>query len=100
MRASATALLSLITSIVGMTTGPIVTGSLSDIFAERAFAGGDYAATCGQGSPAAAMADACRIASADGIRTALIIVVCLCWWAALHYVLAARSIRAELAPRG
>lgn len=90
MRASATAILSLLMSIIGMTTGPIVTGWLSDLFAARAFTGGDYAILC----PAAG--DACRVASAEGIKMALILVVTLFWWAALHFFLAARTVRAEL----
>lgn len=94
MRASATAILSLIMSIVGMTTGPVITGWLSDHFAAEAFKAGDYAALCpGAGT---ALADACRIASASGIKTALIIIVTLFWWAALHFYLASRSIKAEL----
>jgi MFS family permease len=97
MRASATAILSLITSIVGMTTGPVITGWLSDHFAQQAFKAGDYAALCpGAGT---ALADACRVASASGIKTALIIIVTLFWWAALHYFLAARTVKAELAAK-
>jgi MFS family permease len=97
MRASATAILSLIMSIVGMTTGPVITGWLSDLFAARAFTLGDYATAC----PAlvgSGLADACRVASASGIRTALIIIVSLFWWASLHFFLAARSIRDDLKP--
>lgn len=90
MRASATAILSLLMSIIGMTTGPIVTGWLSDLFAARAFTGGDYSTLC----PAAG--DACRVASAHGIKMALIIIVTLFWWAALHFFLAARTVRGEL----
>lgn len=99
MRASATALLSLITSIVGMTTGPIVTGWLSDVFAARAFTLGDYSDLCGQAASAPAMIAACQTASSSGLRTALIIVVSLFWWAALHYLLAGRTLKRELAAR-
>ncbi len=95
MRASATAILSLIMSIVGMTTGPVFTGWLSDLFAARAFTLGDYAALC-PGTAHTALADACRIASASGIKMALIIVVSLFWWAALHFFLAARTLKPEL----
>lgn len=97
MRASATALLSVVMSLVGMTTGPVVTGWLSDLFAAQAFAAGDYV-LCSTEGRAADLADACRVASAAGIRNALVVIVTLFWWASLHYVLAARSIRAELAP--
>jgi len=94
MRASATALLSVVMSLVGMTTGPVVTGWLSDLFAANAFAAGGYAVACK--TPAADLADACRVASAVGIRNALVVIVTLFWWASLHYLLAARSLRAEL----
>ncbi len=97
MRASATAVLSLIMGLVGMTTGPVITGWLSDLFAARAFSLGDYAVMCRGG--AAATIDACRVASASGIRTALIIIVSLFWWAGLHFFLAARSVRQELSAR-
>ncbi|MBU1374717.1 MAG: MFS transporter [Alphaproteobacteria bacterium] len=95
MRASATALLSVVMSLVGMTTGPVVTGWLSDLFAARAFTLGDYAA-CSADGGAADLTEACRVASAVGIRNALVVIVTLFWWASLHYLLAARSIRAEL----
>ncbi len=97
MRASATAILSLLMSIIGMTTGPIVTGWLSDHFAQQAFALGDYAAICPTVAKGTALADSCRIASAEGIRNALVIVVTLFWLAALHFFLAARSVKKELA---
>jgi hypothetical protein len=84
-------------SLVGMTTGPVVTGWLSDLFAANAFAVGDYATACK--APAADVADACRSASALGIRNALVAIVTLFWWASLHYLLAARTLRTELAAR-
>lgn len=96
MRATATAILSLIMSIVGMTTGPVLTGWLSDMFAARSFSLGDFATLCPTAAPKTELGDACRVASATGIRTALIIIVTLFWWAALHYFLAARNIRKEL----
>jgi predicted MFS family arabinose efflux permease len=97
MRASATALLSVVMSLVGMTTGPVVTGWLSDLFAAQAFTLGDYAA-CATDGRTAELTEACRVASAAGIRNALVVIVTLFWWASLHYLLAARSIRAELKP--
>jgi MFS family permease len=99
MRASATALLSLIMSMVGMTTGPVITGWLSDHFASAAFKAGEFAAVCPGIAPGEALATACRVASSDGIRTALIIIVSLFFWAALHFFLAARSMKRELAPK-
>lgn len=69
MRASATAILTLTMSVLGMTLGPITAGWFSDIFAAQAFAG-DYAARCGEATTAAA----CAAASAQGLRTALVTV--------------------------
>lgn len=94
MRATATAVLSLTMAMLGMTLGPIVTGWLSDHFAARAFTGGDYAVLCK--APVAALADSCRMASADGIRMALIIVVTLFVWAGVHFLLAARHMKKDL----
>lgn len=96
MRASATALLTLTMSVLGMTVGPILTGWLSDLFAARSFAG-DYAAAC-QGQAAAA--ELCRAASSQGLRQALIAVVSLYALAGVHFLLAARSLRRELAQPG
>ena len=53
MRASATAILTLTMSVLGMTLGPITAGWFSDIFAAQAFAC-DYAARCGEATTAAA----------------------------------------------
>jgi hypothetical protein len=44
----------------------------------------------------ATLADACRDASATGIRQALMIMALLCLWSAVHYVLAARTLRRDL----
>lgn len=96
MRATATAVLSLVMSIVGMTTGPVITGWLSDMFAAQSFTLGDFAALCPGATPKTELGEACRTASASGIRTALIIIVTLFWWAALHFFLAARHMRTEL----
>lgn len=94
MRASAVALLALAMSLVGLTLGPVVTGALSDAFASRSFAGTDYLLQCA--SPAATVADACRIAATEGVRTALIAVVMLFLWAGAEFVMAARHMKQEL----
>ena len=43
-----------------------------------------------------AVADACRNASATGIRQALMVMALLCVWSALHYLLASRNLRKDL----
>ncbi|PKB13404.1 putative MFS family arabinose efflux permease [Novosphingobium kunmingense] len=94
MRASATAILALTMSIVGMTLGPIATGLLSDAFAAGAFAG-DYASACpGMGT---ALEAACKVASSHGLRLALISVCAFYVVAGLAFLRAAGSLSTELA---
>lgn len=100
MRASAVAVMALVSGIVGMIVGPTVTGWMSDHFSQKAFAGGDYDTLCAAVAKGTALADSCRIASADGLRTALVIIVSLYVWAGLHYFLASRSVKRELLAKG
>ncbi|HEX7416847.1 MAG TPA: MFS transporter [Steroidobacteraceae bacterium] len=100
MRASAAFVISLMFGLVGIGLGPTLLGFLSDRFAHNAFAMGDFATLCRNGAaPAGAasqLADACKSASAIGIKNALIAVSLLFVWAAAHYVLAAKHLRADL----
>lgn len=93
MRASATAILTLTMSVLGMTVGPILTGWLSDLYAARAF-DGDYAALCGESGAMAI--DACRLASAQGLRSALVTVCAFYVLAGLFFLRAAGSLPQEL----
>ncbi|WP_298670552.1 MFS transporter [uncultured Sphingomonas sp.] len=92
MRASATAILTLTTGMIGMTLGPLVTGWLSDIYAARAFAG-DYALACADGGTA----QACITASASGLRAALVTVCAVFAVAGFNFLRAAGSLPRELA---
>jgi MFS family permease len=96
MRASAVAIMALVSGLIGMIVGPTVTGALSDHFRDKAFAGGDYETICLAVEKGSALADSCRVASAGGLRMALVIVVTLYAWAALHYWLASRTMKREL----
>lgn len=96
MRASTVAIMALVSGIIGMIVGPTVTGKMSDVFAAKAFALGDYAAMCPEAVKGSAIGEACRIASAGGLRTALVIIVSLYVWAAIHYFLASRHMKKEL----
>lgn len=97
MRATATALLYLSVNLFGMGLGPTLTGFLSDRFAAANFAGNDYGAQCAGGIAADPALDAlCRSASAYGVRWALIVSTIAFVWAAVHYLLAARSLRKDL----
>jgi len=100
MRASSAFVVSVVLGLVGIGLGPTLIGALSDAFASRAFSMGSFASACpGGAAPANAVAglyEACRLASATGIRHALIAVSMLFVWAGLHYLLAARHLRRDL----
>lgn len=103
MRASSAFAVALVVGLVGIGAGPLLAGILSDAFAARAFALGEYASMCpgGQALPAsgAAVADACSRASTVGVRYALMSMAALLAWAGAHYLLAARSLRQDLDDR-
>ncbi|WP_439817291.1 spinster family MFS transporter [Zavarzinia sp. CC-PAN008] len=100
MRASATALGALGMNLIGAAFGPVLAGWLSDVFARGAYAG-DFAVACpGGAAPADALPDlvaACQQASATGLQHALMAMAVFYLWAGLHYLLASRSIRRDLA---
>jgi predicted MFS family arabinose efflux permease len=100
MRASAAFVTAIVTGLVGIGLGPTALGLLSDLFATRAFVSGDYAVSCPAGAPAADAGESirvvCEAASATGIRHALMAMSLLLAWAALHYLLAARTLRRDL----
>jgi hypothetical protein len=98
MRASASFLFGFAMILLGSGLGPVVTGALSDHFADVAF-GGDFGATCPGGKAiagsSAAIAAACRSASAIGLTRALL-------WSQLAipvgvfaYLIAARTFRQD-----
>ena len=101
MRASSAFLTSLVLGLGGIGLGPTIVGFLSDRFAQAAFAGGVFASACpGSTAPAGsapALVEACQSASAAGIRHALMAMSLLCLWAAVHYLLAGRTLREDLA---
>jgi predicted MFS family arabinose efflux permease len=100
MRASALALVLFVSNLVGGGLGPLVIGFLSDQFATHAFTLGDFAAACPGGAATAGaapeLATACTLASAVGVRDAIIVAAFLYLWAGLHYLLAGRTIRRDL----
>ena len=96
MRATATALLYFVINFVGLGFGPTVVGAASDWYARRAFAG-DFAASCPGGVGASpGLAEACGLASAHGVRLAIVSCTAVYLWAAVHYALAARTLRRDL----
>lgn len=99
MRATAGFVVSAVLGLVGIGFGPTLNGLLSDHFASGAFTLGSFAAMCPKGfAPVGSSADlvaACKAASATGLKHAMYVMSTLCVWAALHYVLAARTIRED-----
>ncbi len=99
MRATAFALMMLVTATVGVACGPVITGWLSDIFAAQSFRAhnlGAYSVVCGTSAIASEVAAACRSASAAGIQPALLLASTLFLPAGLLFLRAARSIRENL----
>jgi len=100
MRATSAFVIQLFLSLVGIGIGPTLAGNLSDRFAQRAFALGDYVSSCPGGaalaSEAARLGDACARASAQGLQQAMVVVSLLFAWAGLHYVLASRTLKRDL----
>lgn len=100
MRAIATAIVSMVIGLMGAGLGPWILGLASDFFATATFSAGNFITSCPGGrAPAGAAAsldEACRSASGLGLRYALMSVLVLFFWAAVHYLLAARTMRRDL----
>ncbi len=104
MRATTSAITALSVGVIGMGLGPTTAGFLSDRFATRAFEGADFFASCpggrGPGGPGTALDVACLSASTEGLRLALIILLAVFLWAAVHYFRAARHLEQDLYDAG
>ena len=101
MRATTAFVFFFVIGIVGAGLGPTFVGFVSDLATARAFTLGDYGARCtatGDVGPAGAVGAACGEAAAHGIQVALTTVSCFFVWAALHLLLAARTLRQDLLP--
>jgi predicted MFS family arabinose efflux permease len=100
MRAMATAFVYLLMGLLGAGLGPTLMGMASDYFATHAFAAGDFIHSCPGGrapaGAASAMDLACRQASTQGLRTALMCGAVFFLWAALHFLLASRTVKRDL----
>jgi predicted MFS family arabinose efflux permease len=99
MRASSMFVFNFILGMVGIGLGPTLVGFISDRLARNALTIGDFAA-CPHGrqigSQLNAFAQSCANAQAIGLRHALMLISISCIWAAVHYWLAARTIREDL----
>lgn len=101
MRATAVAVLTMITALVGVAVGPMAVGWLSDQLATATFSSvglGDFMSVCKAGAPLPtdAVGTACKAASATGVQQAMIAAALLFLWAGLHFLLAGRTIRLDL----
>jgi predicted MFS family arabinose efflux permease len=97
MRASAYAVVAIMVNVAGAGLGPLVIGALSDGFTRRAFHG-DFAAACaGARAAETAAAGACGAASATGLQWASGITALVYLWGAVHFALAARTLKQDLA---
>jgi MFS family permease len=103
MRASSAFAAAIVLGLVGIGLGPTLVGFISDLAARHDFAPGDYGAACRGGSAlpgaGADMIQACSNASANGITFAMACVALLFVLSSLHFLLAARTLRADLDAR-
>lgn len=99
MRAFTSAVVAMVTGLLGAGLGPTLLGMASDYFGARAFGAADFLRSCPGGhAPAgadAAVDTACRAASTQGLRMALLCALVFFLWAAVHYVLAARTLQKD-----
>ena len=103
MRATATALFIFVVNLIGFGAGPYVTGRLNDYFAEREFMralGGSFVQSCPGGIAPAGSDDVlvqeCARSGVLGTRAGIVLVSAVLVWGALHYFLAARTLRRDL----
>jgi predicted MFS family arabinose efflux permease len=104
MRATGTALMYLVINLVGLGLGPPLIGFASDSIARGLLTasnrGIEFKAACLPGSAlthgSPAIEAACRSATADGIGWALAVTMLAMMWGAVHYAMAARTLRTTL----
>jgi MFS family permease len=100
MRAMATAIVWTVMGLFGAGFGPTLMGMASDFFASRAYAAGDFIHSCPGGhaaaGAAAALDVACRTASTQGLKMALFCGTLFFLWAAVHFLLASRTLQRDL----
>jgi predicted MFS family arabinose efflux permease len=102
MRATAISLYMVFTATLGLALGPVGVGFAADWLAGEAFTGaGDFLAACPGGvapkGSAMGLAEACHHASTRGVQYAMIGVCLLFAWSAVHFLLASRTVRRDMA---
>lgn len=96
MRSSAAAVFAMFYALAGAGIGPTFVGMASDHIASAAWNQGEYLTQCRPGATAPALASACGDAARNGLTDALTLCVLTYAVAAVFYLLAARSLRADL----
>ena len=100
MRASSAFTAAIVISLVGTGIGPLLLGAISDLVARHSFALGQFRSVCPGGGalPGAnsLVQHACAAASARGISIAVASITTLLLLGSLHFLIAARTIRADL----
>ena len=101
MRASAFAVVGVLTNLVSASVGPLCVGALSDLFARHAMTaatGLDFRIACAGAKAAQTAAEgACGAASASGLQWACGVFALIYLWGAVHFMLAARTLKQDLA---
>ena len=100
-RALTSAILTLVINLIGLGLGPALIGLASDLFAASAYTGaGAFLAACpgGQAPMGAApeTVQACAGAAFAGLQRALVMSSAIYLWAAVHFILAARTLSRDL----
>lgn len=99
MRATSVAITLLIVNIIGLGLGPPAMGFLSTFLKSIYLSGADLGLTleaCKAVDLTAEASAACDSANARGLQTAIIAFCCLYAWAALHYLLAGRTMKRDM----
>jgi MFS family permease len=100
MRASSAFTAAIVISLVGTGIGPILLGTISDLVARHSFTLGQFKSACpgGVALPGAnsLVQHACAEASSRGISVAMAAITALLLLGSLHFLIAARTIRADL----
>ncbi|HEX4196707.1 MAG TPA: MFS transporter [Caulobacteraceae bacterium] len=103
-RATATALLFFVLNLIALGGGPPITGALIDVIGRRLFAMhglGDFLVQCPGGLAAhPAMTLVCHATLWRATQYGIILTMITYVWGSLHYVAAARTIRADMAAAG
>lgn len=100
MRATSVAVTLFIVNLLGYGLGPPVIGVLSTMFKSMFLSGADLGLTLEMCKDTVGLASnavaACDSANARGLQWSIIVFVCGYGWAAIHYLLAGRTLQADM----